>query len=293
MKISPTVWFSFFAISIATRDIAFDLFISKNYHPVVFSLALLASTSFFGLSFLILSNEKSSIKTIKEPRFIFLCLGIGALAAYLYGTAFILIKNVSAGMFNLIDYGFTPIFTLIIGFLYFKEKLDRLLIPIIILFFFGMLMVHSGKPTDSIISVGVILTLPIGTAISDAITKILLSDYKISRNQLIVLRFLPASLIIFIVSHKINATPKLDLNSTLELLTYGFLFGYLPILFLFKGLKEGKLSSLSMTEFSIPIISLIFTLPFNLDSYGRPIQLLGITLMIIVIFLCSRILKND
>jgi hypothetical protein len=107
-----------------------------------------------------------------------------------------------------------------------------------------------------------------------------------------VLRFFPASITLLLINLDFFIMTPFDIKIILELSLIGFVFGYLPILALFTGLMKGKLTSLSIAELSIPTLSIIFTLPYYLDSYGRPIQMFGILIMFIVIVFSTRILAH-
>ena len=253
-----------FALLLVARDVAFDLLISTRVSSAFFALSIAFTISISAAMTLVYHNHfvtSIAIALNKTHRWRVLTLGLAS--ALIYLITFWMITNIGAGLFNLVDYGLTPVITAIGGIVFFHERfLPRYLIATI-MYFFGLYLLFINRGTNGINLIALAAISPIATAGSDIISKQLLAA-GLSRHAILFVRFFPAMCLLlifvcvrFVINNEIAIRFPTDI---IWLLPFTFVFGYLPLLLLMHGLKHGALMDLAISEVLIPAFCYLLTM---------------------------------
>ena len=123
-----------------------------------------------------------------------------------------------------------------------------------------------GNETFGWAWIGIALLSPIGTAISDATTKWLLSPDRanLSRQELLFLRFLPATVLIGVWINRTGGNIHIH-NSGIPILL-AVVCGFLPLWLLCTGLGRAALTKYAVWEFLIPAVAFFATLPVRPEN---------------------------
>lgn len=110
---------------------------------------------------------------------------------------------------------------------------------------------------------GIAVLSPIGTSISDATTKWLLSPSggNMTRSELLFVRFLPATVLIGILIFATGG--EIHLHSAELSIPLAIFGGFLPLWLLCTGLGRVALTKYAVWEFLIPAVAFFTTLPLH------------------------------
>jgi drug/metabolite transporter (DMT)-like permease len=190
---------------------------------------------------------------------------VGISAGVVYLVTFAMIQKVGAGLFSLFDYGLAPLLTGAIGIVFLGNTLTRRLLLASLAYVAGIFLLFWGNQKASLAWIAIAVLSPIGTAISDATTKWLLSPERgdLSRSELLFLRFLPATILIgiWITSQH----DGIHIHNGPASLALGIIFGFLPLWLLCTGLGRAALTKYAVWEFLIPAVAFFATLPLHAE----------------------------
>lgn len=284
ISVSP---FAAFAVLLSCRDIGYDYLFSKSLSPLLFAAI---TTSVVSVVAAILGWRdiltKHMLRLILTHGNWLRVLVLGVTVASVYWITFHMVSAVGAGLFNLIDYGLTPLFTAIAGVVVFKERPGPRIWIGWLVYLSGIVMLFGRVPSLSLVNVGIAACSPIATTISDSMSKRLLTSTQcqFTRNQVLVCRFaFAAPLLWCLVAFRwpIDAPTATPLASTaLGAIVFLLACGYGPLWFLMRGLQKKQLVQLSAWEFAIPLLTLIGTVPLHHEVYLRPMVAAGAFLVL-------------
>lgn len=303
--------FILFALLIACRDIFYDLIFHEKFTPSQFAFSISITIVVCSFTILIVRKKlKSLSRKLLDPRVLYRSIILGVIAAIIYYVTFAMIINIGAGLFNLIDYGLAPILTALLGIIFFKEKKSPFLFVSFILYLVGLIIIYLDENTANELISGEIpinimllflaaIISPIGTAISDFLTKWLLDKDKgnLDKEEILFIRFLPAALILFIIviiapevvgKDAINEiSSEMRMQDFFYLIIASVLLGFLPMYLLCIGLVRNSLSKYAVWEFLIPAI-VFFYLFINEHGFVFKFEVFG-ALMILSGLILSQI----
>jgi len=271
---SPTAAFAWFAILLAARDISAEVFLAENS----LSLAFAICTTIVVLSFamiLISGQGLDLIAKLKSPGVLWRATLLGTMSGAIYGGIFYLIAHMGVGLFAMIDYGLVPLATLTVGMVFFKEKVKIEFLAALVIYLVGVVFLFVERGMFGMDLLFFALFCPIATAASDGLTKWLLSPEhgKLTRPQLLVIRFLPASIALFLFSYFFSEAPMAIANWPRTLFV-SVCFGWLPLWLLCTGLVRQGLSKLAIFEFLIPAVAFFGTLNLHPELIA-PLPIIG------------------
>ena len=271
--------FATFVVLIAMRDILSELWLEEN--PIVFAFMVSSVTA--GISILHLSLRggfQDLVAKLRRPAVLIKALPLGALSAFIYGLGYYLVKQVGAGLFNVVDYGITPLATLVLGKLMFGEKLGRSFTPAFIFYCAGLIMLNVYRSMTGILFLIPILAIPVAVSLSDALTKWLLGEDKggLSKEELLIVRFLPGALVTAALCY--STLGGIPIEKPVALITVSLACGWLPLWILCTVLAKANLSQLAYWELVIPALAFFGTLHLHQDSNARFIPVLGALLIL-------------
>ncbi len=285
MKSSTSQWLTqasllLFVGVLAGRDIAWDLWLqdgfgfrdttsalSRGIAYVIFSFALIVS---FSMAFITARGDWKNFRT-RVSRFpaLWRSAAMSLSAGAIYVVTFVVIVEIGAGLFDLIDWGLAPFFTAGIGIVFWKDKvrlpvlaaaLTLGLAGLTSLYFLGAL--GESRAGEEPLLMIVALTSPLLTAVSFSWQRwLLLPDQGgMSRAEVLLVRFGPSlvALTLFALLHY-GSLPLLP-SSWLELLVAGSL-GALPAVLVCFALVLAGLGRFAAWQFAIPTVAFLGTLP--------------------------------
>lgn len=268
--ISPELAFVSFAILLGGRDVGSDLLLLDTTPESRTCLAFLICATISLLSFTLLIVSDGGVTALvqkvrnRNTSMRILFLGVGAAVVYL--VTFEMIGRVGAGLFDLFDYGLAPILTVIIGIVAFGEGFKKRLIIAVIMYVGGLVLLLWHQERFGWTWLAVAVLSPIGTATSDGLTKWLLEPRRggLSRSELLLVRFLPATIVIFIWA--IANGQSIHLHDALKSVPLAIFGGFAPLWLLCTGLGRSALSKYAIWEFLIPATAFLGTLPWRPDA---------------------------
>ena len=294
-----TFWpFLFFAILIASRDIFFELHFQEYVSPIFFSFLITSMIVVVSFVILLLKGKfLGLIQKVKKVEIWTRAIFLGMMASLIYFVTFFVIKKTGAGLFNLIDYGFAPILTVFLGFIFFKEKTSSNLFISFIFYVLGLIILYfnfgdsgSGKAIKNFIFIVFAFLSPVGTAVSDYLTKWLLDSDRgnLDKEELLFIRFLPASIILFFIFFNFDTTNISEIHYTawVNLASASIILGFWPLYLLCIGLTSSSLSKYAVWEFLIPAIAFFVPYIINEGITYHP-QLWGALLIILGIIISN------
>jgi drug/metabolite transporter (DMT)-like permease len=276
---------------LVARDVTYDLLLSATISGVAFAFSTTSSIAAAAAFTVSARRQVVSITSLLKDRHVCRCaIALGLLSAVIYAVTFVMIHLVGAGLFNLVDYGLTPLLTATIGAAFFRERLATRYFISAPIYVVGVCLLFRPHGIAAIHYVAVIALSPIATACSDALAKSLL-QMRMSPHQLLLIRFVPAAVILGIF---LAVLPRVGLSQAPPplldftwLLPIAFILGYLPLLALLTGLKTQALTSLAVWELCIPALAYITTVG-NRGGFGRPTELCGA-----ILILCAAGIAQD
>ncbi len=282
-------YFLALAIGNAARDLIYYYFLSEGIDPLLYAFVTVLTVS--TLSSIRLSRKPSrDSETHLVPLsfgLLWKLVALGLLSAYLY-TFFWSVTVLTPGIFNLVDYSLTPILTAVAGWCIFKERFRASGVTVFFLYIAGLLLLSSDVSARWS-AVVFAATYPLATALSDAVTKLVLRDYPtIDENFVIVWRFWLAVPILFGAAILVGTTPVWWY--VLISVPVAAILSYVPLVFLVRGLRTATLETLASYDMLIPILTMIGSLPILWKQLG-PSSLIAFLILSIAFYLQWRNLR--
>lgn len=262
----PELAFFLFALLLGARDVGAELLFKGQAAEArsCFTFLICLTITTISLFFVILRRGLPELLgKLRDRRILPRVLVLGVSAAVVYLVTFEMIGLLGAGLFDLFDYGLAPILTGVLGIMIFREVFTPRLLFAILAYAVGIFLLFWGNQTAGWLWLGIALLSPVGTAISDATTKWLLSPEggNMSRSELLFVRFLPATAL---VGGWILATSgEIHLHSGAMSIPLAVFGGFLPLWLLCTGLGRAALTQYAIWEFLIPAVAFFATLPLH------------------------------
>lgn len=262
----PELAFFLFALLLGARDVGAELLFKGEAAEARSCFAFLICLVITTLSFLLIilgRGVSELLRKILDRRILPRVLLVSVSAAVVYLVTFEMIGRLGAGMFDLFDYGLAPILTGVLGIMLFGNFFTPRLLFAILAYAVGIFLLFWGNQTAGWMWLGVALFSPVGTAVSDATTKWLLSPEggNMTRSELLFVRFLPATALI---GGWILATGgEIHFHSAGMSIPLAVFGGFLPLWLLCTGLGRVALTQYAVWEFLIPAVAFFATLPLH------------------------------
>lgn len=283
-----------FALGIAGRDILWELLLSPSYGEDFTSFAFLLCATIAGLAIvnLIVRGELVAfLRKLGNVRMLEKAAVFGILTGAMYGTGVFLTSHdrMGAGLFNVIDYGITPIATALVGLAVFKGSLPHRFWQLCAVYLMGLVLLLSGGD----LSTGwwyatIAMALPFITASSDGLMKWLLSDEggNLGRSELLILRFAPAAIVLAGFAYFVMGT-GINIYLPGQTFTVTVLCGFVPLWLLCTALRDQEMAKLALWEFVIPALAFVGTLHARPENKGW-LPLLGAAIILLSFTLSQK-----
>lgn len=268
IKFSPELLFFMFALLIGIRDIGAEVIFSEHPREARTCFAFLVCATITILSLILIIADKGLpelLRKISASRILAYVILVGTSAAVVYLVTFEMIGLIGAGLFDLFDYGLAPILTGMLGIIFFGNSKTKRFWIAVVFYIVGILLLFWGNQTTGWAWVVIAILSPIGTAVSDATTKWLLSEEggNLTRSELLFVRFLPATVLIGIWIFATGG--QIHLHEAVLSIPLAVFCGFAPLWFLCTGLGRAALTKFAVWEFLIPAIAFFTTLPRHPD----------------------------
>ena len=264
MKIRAELAFLLFALLIGARDVGAELIFSNHNKEIRPNFAFLICATITTLSFLIVVFQRGFrdlIHKFRDRQISYRIMLLGASAAVVYLVTFEFIGRYGAGLFDLFDYGLAPILTAALGILIFNNLVTRRLYAATIAYLIGVVLLFWGNQTIGLVWVAIAILSPIGTAVSDAMTKWLLMPDRLTRAELLFVRFLPATILVGVWI--VGSGGHIHVHEPIKTIPLAVFGGFLPLWLLCTGLGQAALTKYAVWEFLIPATTFLATLPWH------------------------------
>lgn len=262
----PELAFFLFALLLGARDVGAELLFKNQAAEARSCFAFLICLTITTLSlFLIILRRglRELLSKLLNRRILLRVLLVSVSAAVVYLVTFEMIGRLGAGLFDMFDYGLAPILTGALGIMLFRNEFTPRLLFAALAYAAGIFLLFWGHQTVSWMLLVIALLSPVGTAISDATSKWLLSEHggNMTRSELLFVRFLPATVL---SGGWILATGgKIHLHSGAMSIPLAVFCGFLPLWLLCTGLGRAALTQYAVWEFLIPAVAFFATLPLH------------------------------
>ena len=284
-EIKATLTFAGFALLLAFRDIATELFLYAQTatKEKTLWLSFTVCGTIFALSciHLLVSKQHGLLKKLMRPGAMGRAVKLGLLSGGIYFGIFFIIGQLGAGVAGLIDYGLVPLATALVGAVMFKEQLSANFFGALVVYLLGMLilLIASGESIPLGLF-GLALLPPLATALSDGYTKWLLdkNNAGLTKAELLAVRFLPAMLVLYILASTTSKSLIPQIEDPLKTLTVAVIGGWAPLMLLCTGLGIAGMKKLAAWEFTIPAVVFLGTLHRHPEHVGFP--MLGAVLIL-------------
>lgn len=272
-----TITFAGFALLLAFRDVATELFLSTQTatKEKTLWLSFVVCGTILALSCirLLLSGQFGLLKKLRTPGALRKATTLGLLSGGIYFGVFFIIGQLGAGVAGLIDAGLIPLATAIVGAMMFKEKLSA--------DFYGAFMVYLLGITILMVSrnefiplwlLGIAVLPPVASALSDGCTKWLLDKKNagLTRDELLIVRFSPAALVLYVLASATSNSLVPQIDDPFKTLGVAVAGGWVPLMLLCTGLGMAGMKKLAAWEFTIPAVAFLGTLHLHPENVGVP-----------------------
>lgn len=278
---SGTIAFAGFALLIAMRDILVELWLDEDY----VALAFLICCTISGLGLLsVLASRKlgALLDKLRSPKLVQKVVLFGVLTGVLYSVGLFLVQKLGAGLFNMVDYGLTPLATTIVGIVAFKNRFTRKTAAAFLVYLVGMLLLNWGRGMEGWKYIGVAMLLPLITASTDGLSAWLRDPIRgnVGRSELLVLRFLPAAIALGLYA-LLSPEHGIALNNGVKASVVAVVCGFVPLFLLASVIRPETMGRLAAWEFVIPSIAFFGTLHAHVEDNARPLPVLGATVVLL------------
>jgi drug/metabolite transporter (DMT)-like permease len=280
-RMSAGVAFGLFAVGLALRDVLSELLFHEDWLCnvlVICGTIAFASTCIIALH----GSWRTLLRKLRAPGVVWRVIVLALSAVAIYGVTFYMINKLKmAAMFDLVDYGFAPILTAIIGLTLFGESFQRNMVVAALLFIAGIILMKYVAEQPSLVLKWFLIALisPVVTAFSDALTKWLLTKGGLTREQLLFCRFAPATVILFVYI-ALGPEQRVHLNNPIGMFAFYLIFGLGPLYLLCTGLGKAALTKFAAYEAAIPALVYFGSLPWH-PANRTPAMLLGAIIIIL------------
>jgi len=262
----PELAFAFFALLLGARDVGAELLFKGQAAEARSCFAFLICLTITVLSLLIVIAQADLLgllRKILDRRILPRLILVGVSAAVVYLVTFEMIGRLGAGVFDLFDYGLAPILTGALGVMLFHNLMTPRLLFAALAYAAGIFLLFWGNQMAGWVLVVVAILSPVGTAVSDATTKWLLSKEggNMTRAELLLVRFLPATALIG--TWILGTGGEIHLHSAWASLPLAVFGAFLPLWLLCTGLGRSSLTKYAVWEFLIPAVAFFATLPLH------------------------------
>lgn len=262
MDLPPRRCFVLAAIGTAGRDLFYFYWLRDELHPISYGAITVSAVSACALlSHRALGNHPTSfcleLRDLGRVQWIKIAV-LGLLCAYIY-TYFWVTVLLTPGLFNLLDFGVTPLLTMLIAGAAFAEAIHWIRYAVLLLYGVGLFLFHEAGFADSSVIL-VAVTYPLATVLSDAIAKTLVSGSRpVTPDLLLFMRFGLATPVLLGVASPLLWSERSD---TLTIaVASAVALGYVPMKLLMLGLRQGRFRDLALADMLIPVIAFAGSIP--------------------------------
>ena len=256
--------FNFLCLLVASRDVFSHRLLAGAVDPLWMLLVFCCSCCLYSWIFRVIRTGKPGVvkpflKLDLPHRFIFLKLGIITWLVYV-ATVFG-VKYLGAAVFNVVDYGGTPLITLVMAFFMMGDKLKRSNLFGTIVALAGLILFFAASENIDVSSqrwwaIGLVLALvsSFTTSLSYVYQKKQV-DAGLTPEEVLLYRF-PIPALLMLVWCLIEP-PHFELSSLLPLLAISFFGVFLPLWLMCFGFMKESIAQFSVYIFLIPIYTFI------------------------------------
>src|SRR5262245_21767973 len=287
-----------FALGIAGRDVVWELGLSPKYEGDYLSFAFLTCVTIAGLglvTLIVTGGLRAFCKKLKNGRMLLNVAYYGVATGALYGAGAFLTSHdrMGAGLFNVVDYGITPVATAVMGWLLTRGEFPNGFWKSIAICLVGLVALLSAQDLSTGWAyVALAVALPFFTASQDGLSARLREPEGggLSAPELLVLRFVPAAAVQAFFATVIT---KSGINVRIPEVTFPvtILCGFVPMFLLYVVLRRDELARLATWEFLIPVVAFFATLHARPEN-REPLPLLGALTILVGFALTHRLFRK-
>jgi drug/metabolite transporter (DMT)-like permease len=271
------ITFAGFALLLAFRDVATELFLSTQTATKAKTLWLsfMVCGTILGLSCirLLVTGRSGLLKKLRTPGALRKAALLGLLSGGIYFGIFFIIGQLGAGVAALIDAGLIPLATAIVGAVMFKEKLTTNFFGACAVYILGItVLMVTRNEFIPLWLLGVAVLPPVASALSDGQTKWLLdkNNAGLTRDELLIVRFSPAVLVLYVLASWASGSLMPQIDAPFKTLAVAVTGGWIPLMLLCTGLGMAGMKKLAAWEFTIPAATFLGTLHLHVENVGVP-----------------------
>lgn len=262
MKLPVLLIFALFCILLAVRDAFSHFLLIKEIDPVYLLTVYCASACVFAWVFRVWRTRSLGVLKVfyglpRSQKLLLLKLGVATWVVYV-ATVFG-IQSLGAAAFNLIDYGAMPIFTLLTGVVFLRERISRWRVVGAIVGLAGFVLLTLGPSNLSVVKwnrIGVLLAIvsAVSTSLSSLYQKQQVA-FGLHPDEVLLFRFpIPA---VLMASWLVFHHDSVQVAALPGILLVALLGVFLPLLLMCFGLTRSSLSHFSSFLFLIPLFTFI------------------------------------
>src|ERR1043165_153462 len=273
-----TITFAGFALLLAFRDIATELFLATQTatreKTLWRSFAVCATILMLSCARLLARGQFGLLKKLMTPGALLKAVTLGLLSGGIYFGIFVIIGRLGAGVAGLIDAGLIPLATATVGALMFKERLSADFYGAFLIYLLGITVLMSTRNESlPLWLLGIAVLPPVASALSDGCTKWLLDEKNagLTRDELLIVRFSPAALVLYVLASATSNSLVPQIDDPLTTLAVAVVGGWIPLMLLCTGLGMAGMKKLAAWEFTIPATAFLGTLHRHPENVGVPI----------------------
>lgn len=272
-----TITFAGFALLLAFRDIATELFLSTQTatkeKTLWLSFAVCGTILTLSCVRLLIGGQSGLLEKLMRPGALLKAITLGLLSGGIYFGIFFIIGRLGAGVAGLIDAGLIPLATASVGALMFKEKLSADFYGAFVVYLLGItILMITRNESIPLWLLGIAVLPPVASALSDGCTKWLLDKKNagLTRDELLIVRFSPAALVLYALASASSNSLAPQIDDPLKTLAVAVAGGWVPLMLLCTGLGMAGMKKLAAWEFTIPATVFLGTLHLHPENVGVP-----------------------
>ena len=286
------VTFAGFALLLAFRDIATELFLSTQTatkeKTLWLSFAVCGAILTLSCVRLLAGGQLRLLKKLRTPGALRKATMLGLLSGGIYFGIFFIIGQLGAGVASLVDAGLIPLATAVVGALMFREKPSADFYGAFVVYLIGMtILMVTRNESIPLWLLGVAVLPPVASARYDRKTKLLLEEKNagLTRDELLIVRFSPAALVLYALASATSNSLAPQIDDPLKTLAVAVAGGWVPLMLLCTGLGMAGMKKLAAWEFIIPAVTFLGTLHLHPENVGVP--MVGALLVLSGIVICE------
>lgn len=272
-----TLTFAGFALLLAFRDVATELFLATQTatkeKTLWLSFAVCATILTLSCVRLLYRRQSGLFKKLRTPKALRKATLLGLLSGAIYFGIFFIIGQLGAGVAGLIDYGLIPLATATVGALMFREKLSADFYGAFLVYLLGItILMISRNESIPLWLLGIAVLPPVASALSDGYTKWLLDKRNagLTRDELLIVRFSPAALVLYVLASATSESLVPQIDDPFVTLAVAVAGGWIPLMLLCTGLGMAGMKKLAAWEFTVPAAVFLGTLHRHPENLGVP-----------------------